>query len=850
MAKKATIQKLREDMLITEGSKKTVFPQTIDKAVATKWEGEYKSLDKVLNKKVAALLSYTVKNGEAEEYFLFSFADLSSKKELSKHLTESHADFKTYVTESGIEEDVEELDMYVDSDINSLECFNQRVAFKCVENLYLDKIYLHASNLPEYVLVDEAGNEYSDGDVIMFNSYPGKVYVKLKNINKDKHINELRNILLSAPSVSAKYYIESTSGPQVYNDCIPMNTQWENTAVPYRNYQDPNRYVNGDGELRIATINDIIDAHINGNICFYVLPSDYPSEVPTSELPNSYMAETKKGEIKIEEVVTVNDIKQILFDGIKPIKFTALFLPHPQGEDTPEELPFVFVTHEQTATLIEGNQWANQVFYQGANTTANSTVTISLSMNNNTFKIGLDGWDISQYTNSFTVSAAQLEEGIKIRVVPYAYNANTNAMIPALPVGTTTIDIICTYKNLDTNETTSQVHHIECVVSEQNEAEYNEMVIETTITSPESSKNPIGIAHLTLTGNLSDIWIDKCEVYFYPITMSTFSTEAWVIPGYDFIYSLTGDDTEVPQSVTSLHLTAEELASRNLYLGVRVTNNYKGKAVVLGYIAFTGRTGNNKPISIEIPFDFTSEYSEEYEEPVEQQKEWLGNMHLDYGYIPTIVDDARAINSMFSKEQKGALTTGSLLSVATLKEGEFKDLTNLESADFMQHMGITEIPDECFMNDESLTSVVIPDTVTKIGRHAFLGTALEEVTIPDSVTDIGESAFAGCDNLTTVDIGKSVALLRDTVFEHSSSIADVYLRNDTEPVRISRMLGQNHQLFDAGMTVTLHVPDVDVEITNLDDEVETVSLMDAYTNPEGMWMNIPNVTVNVVAIED
>lgn len=846
----AKIQKLRESMLIKEGSKKTVFPQTIDKAVAAKWEGEYKSLDKVLNKKVATLLSYAAKVGEAEEYFLFSFANPSNKKELLKHITESHADFKAYITKNGTEDDIIELYDYVDSDINSLECLEQRTAFKCIKNLYLDKIYLHASSLPEYVIVDEDNNEYGNGDVIMFNSYPGKLYVKLKNIDADRHVDEIKSIILNTDSSSVgTYYIESTSGPQVYNDCIRMNTQWQNTAPSYRKYQDPNKYIKGDGTLQIATVNDIIDAHLKGTICFFILPSDYPSEVPASELPSSYLAETKKGEIKIEEVVIVNNTKQVLFYGIKPIKFTALFLPHPQGGSTPETPPFVFITHEQTATLVETNQWANQVFYQGVNTVENSTVTVSLSMNNNTFKIGLDDWDIDQYTNSFTVSAAKLEQGFKIRVMPFAYNVNTNAMMPALPVGTTSIDVICTYKNLDTNETTSQTHHIECIISEQNQAEYDEMVIETVVTSPKSSEDP-GIAQLTLTGNLSDIWINKCEVYYYPMTISTFSTEASVIPGYDFIYSLTGDNTEVPQPVTSLHLTVEELTSRTLYLGAKVIRNYKGQAVVLGYIAFTGKTGNNKPISIEIPFDFTSEYSDEYEGPVEQQKEWLENMHLDYGYIPTIADDAKAINNMFSKEHKGALTTGSLLSVAALKKGEFKDLTNLESADFMQHMGITEIPNECFMNDESLTSVIIPDTVTRIGRHAFLGTALEEVVIPDSVTEIGIYAFAGCDNLTTVDIGKGVTLLRDTIFEHSSHIADVYLRNDKDVVRIDEMLGQRHQLFDEGMTVTLHVPDVQIEITNLDNEVEIVNLIDGYTDPNGRWMNIPNVTVNVVAIED
>ena len=51
----------------------------------------------------------------------------------------------------------------------------------------------------------------------------------------------------------------------------------------------------------------------------------------------------------------------------------------------------------------------------------------------------------------------------------------------------------------------------------------------------------------------------------------------------------------------------------------------------------------------------------------------------------------------------------------------------------------------------SLTSVVIPDSMTSIGSSAFSGcTSLASVVIPDSVTSIGDDAFADCDSLKTV----------------------------------------------------------------------------------------------------
>ena len=70
-----------------------------------------------------------------------------------------------------------------------------------------------------------------------------------------------------------------------------------------------------------------------------------------------------------------------------------------------------------------------------------------------------------------------------------------------------------------------------------------------------------------------------------------------------------------------------------------------------------------------------------------------------------------------------------------------------------------------YLNNELVTDLVIPDSVTSIGDCVFSGCmGLTSVTIPDSVTSIGSWAFNDCTGLTSVTIPDSVTNIGEKAF--------------------------------------------------------------------------------------
>ena len=78
---------------------------------------------------------------------------------------------------------------------------------------------------------------------------------------------------------------------------------------------------------------------------------------------------------------------------------------------------------------------------------------------------------------------------------------------------------------------------------------------------------------------------------------------------------------------------------------------------------------------------------------------------------------------------------------------------------------VTSIGDFAFGECDSLTSVIIGNSVTSIGYMAFWSCySLTSITIPDSVTFIDNEAFSYCHNLTSINIPDNVSFIGNVAF--------------------------------------------------------------------------------------
>ena len=112
--------------------------------------------------------------------------------------------------------------------------------------------------------------------------------------------------------------------------------------------------------------------------------------------------------------------------------------------------------------------------------------------------------------------------------------------------------------------------------------------------------------------------------------------------------------------------------------------------------------------------------------------------------------------------------------ILNIEDGVLEKCTDKSVTSVVIPSSVTEIGYDAFRGCKSLSSVEIPESVTEIGGGAFDGCeSLSSVSIPPSVTKIGWGAFRGCTSLSSVVIPSSVTKISKEAFKGCTSLSSV-----------------------------------------------------------------------------
>ena len=141
---------------------------------------------------------------------------------------------------------------------------------------------------------------------------------------------------------------------------------------------------------------------------------------------------------------------------------------------------------------------------------------------------------------------------------------------------------------------------------------------------------------------------------------------------------------------------------------------------------------------------------------------------------------------------QAAFTDTYLTASATFEEGDFKfEICSDSEMMVVRYIGsggdvvipktaggktVTRIYSGTFHENESVTSVTVPDTITRIDDSAFDSCyKVKKITLPESLSQIEYNTFSSCYSLESINIPKSVTKIGDWAFLYCYALDNVAL---------------------------------------------------------------------------
>jgi hypothetical protein len=143
----------------------------------------------------------------------------------------------------------------------------------------------------------------------------------------------------------------------------------------------------------------------------------------------------------------------------------------------------------------------------------------------------------------------------------------------------------------------------------------------------------------------------------------------------------------------------------------------------------------------------------------------------------------RAFKFLSERERLIAATDAMMMSRTVQGAGAVEETSASSVTSVVIPSGVIRIGNSAFSGQGNLVSVTIPPTVTAIGDGAFAYTSITQITLPAALKTIGKDIFSGCSKLAAVTIPEGFTVIGENLF------AETAITAITIPSTVSRIAG-------------------------------------------------------------
>ena len=115
----------------------------------------------------------------------------------------------------------------------------------------------------------------------------------------------------------------------------------------------------------------------------------------------------------------------------------------------------------------------------------------------------------------------------------------------------------------------------------------------------------------------------------------------------------------------------------------------------------------------------------------------------------------------------------------------FYNCSSLESINLERLTGLTGIGESAFYNCASLQSIIIPESVTTLGKALFQGCKELKTADVNSAANLSEDMFNGCSALSSVTLNSSIKQIGNSAFEACTSLTGITLPSELQELGVA-----------------------------------------------------------------